>query len=294
MPITAPGLGEACGGVGRARGDPEVGDLHLSLRREEHVARLDVAVHDAVAVREVEARGDLGRDPGRVHRREAALCPEDVAERLALDVLHDDEVRAVLLAVVVDADDVGVVEPRRVLRLAAEPLDEAGVARELGEEDLDRDLAVELPVARQEDVGHAAPRDRPLDLVAVREDVSDLGHREITVPRASPRRRRMVVCGIGGSRVSRMLTHRARRGAPARRSARRPAHRWLRSRTIPPCSTITATAYPGRFGRRERDEPRVRIAAVDLRGPGLAGDRDPGDLRGGAGAALRRPRPSSR
>ena len=78
----------------------------------------------------------------------------------ALHVLHDDEVRAVLLAPVVDADDVGVVEARGVLRLPAEPLDEARVAGELGEEHLDRDAAVELPVASEEDVGHAARRDR--------------------------------------------------------------------------------------------------------------------------------------
>ena len=62
-----------------------------------------------------------------------------------------------LLAPVVDRDDVGVVEARRVLGLAAEPLDEAGVARELGEQHLDRDPAVELSVVREEHVGHARP-----------------------------------------------------------------------------------------------------------------------------------------
>ena len=73
MPITAPVCGEACVGV-VGRGDAEVGDLHLALRRDEHVARLDVAVHDAVAVREGERVGDLGRDPGRVHRPGARPC----------------------------------------------------------------------------------------------------------------------------------------------------------------------------------------------------------------------------
>ena len=71
---------------------------------------------------------------------------------------------------VVDADDVGVVEVGRGLRLAAEPLDEAGVSGVLGEQHLHRDRPIEQPVAGQEDVGHAAPPDPALDLVAVVED----------------------------------------------------------------------------------------------------------------------------
>ena len=53
---------------------------------------LHVAVHDAVAVRERERVGDVGRDAGRFHRRRAwPYVLDHVAERLAVDVLHHDE-----------------------------------------------------------------------------------------------------------------------------------------------------------------------------------------------------------
>ena len=64
VPITAPVWVRPCVGVGRVRRDAEVGDLHLPGRGDEHVARLDVAVHDAVAVREGERVGDLGARSG--------------------------------------------------------------------------------------------------------------------------------------------------------------------------------------------------------------------------------------
>jgi hypothetical protein len=56
------------------------------------------------------------------------------------------------------------------LGLAAEALDEVGVDGELGEQDLDRDLAVEQEVLREEHVGHAAAPDAFVDLVPVVDD----------------------------------------------------------------------------------------------------------------------------
>ena len=58
----------------------------------------------------------------------------------------------------------------RRLRLAAEPLDEVGVGGELGEQHLDRHLAIEQQIARDEHVGHAAATDALVDLVAVVEN----------------------------------------------------------------------------------------------------------------------------
>ena len=52
--------------------------------------------------------------------------------------------------------------------------------------------------------------------------------------------------------------------------------------TRPPCSTSDRDRDGRRIGRREPDEPRVRLAlAAQLGGPGLAGGRDAGDLRPG-------------
>ena len=64
-------------------GDAEVGDLHLALRRDQHVAGLDVAVDDAVAVGEVEGAGDVGGDVGRPVGVQRALGPQDLGQAAA-------------------------------------------------------------------------------------------------------------------------------------------------------------------------------------------------------------------
>ena len=69
---------------------------------------------------------------------------------------------------VVDADDVGVLEPGGRLGLAAEALDELGVLGEAAVQQLQRDLAPELLVLGEEHVGHPAraePRDEPVAAV---------------------------------------------------------------------------------------------------------------------------------
>ena len=149
------GLGQVgLGAPGDGLGDAEVGHLHLTARRDQDVARLDVAVHHPVAVGEAERGGhvcgDLRRPPG-VQR---TLGAHDLRQAAALHVLHDDEVGARLLAPVVDGHHVGVVEVGGRLGLAAEPLHEGRVLGVLGEEHLDRHGSVQQQVAGQVDVGH--------------------------------------------------------------------------------------------------------------------------------------------
>ena len=91
---------------------------------------------------------------------------DELLERPSLDVLHDDEVRAVGLAAVEDRDDVRMREPGRVRRLAAEALDELLVVRVARVEHLDGDPAAELLVLREVDVGHAAAAELARDAVA--------------------------------------------------------------------------------------------------------------------------------
>ncbi len=65
---------------------------------------------DAGAVRGDERLGELRTEPHDVGRRQG-IGP-DIAERLPLDELHDEEIAAVLLVEIVDGGDVRVVEPR--------------------------------------------------------------------------------------------------------------------------------------------------------------------------------------
>ena len=87
---------------------------------DEHVLRLDVAVHDAalVRVRERAAQGEA--DPQHVAVGEQPLGAEFV-DRAAVDELGDEVARRVVLAGVEDRDDPGMVEPAGGERLALRP-----------------------------------------------------------------------------------------------------------------------------------------------------------------------------
>ncbi len=134
--------------------------------------RLDVAVDDAVAVRVAERREDLPRIRDRHGHRAQAARADELLERAALDVLHDDEVGAVELASVEDRDDVRVREARGVRRLAPEALDELLVVRVPRVQHLDRDTAAEFLVLGEVDVGHAAAAELARDAVTPREERS--------------------------------------------------------------------------------------------------------------------------
>ena len=104
-------------------GQPEVGQervLGAVLARDEDVAGLDVAVHEAVPVRLVERAGDLRDDADRplgLERRSASRIAPQVG---ALDVAHRHVEQPVLLAGVEDLDGVRVVDRGRQPALALE------------------------------------------------------------------------------------------------------------------------------------------------------------------------------
>ena len=70
--------------------------------------------------------------------------------------LHQQVIKAVGLAEVIDGDDVGMVEPRQRLRLARETLGKARVFLLLAGQDFQRHEAVEPRLARLIDHAHAA------------------------------------------------------------------------------------------------------------------------------------------
>jgi len=87
-------------------GQPEVEHLRAA-RREEDVRRLDVAMHDALAVCGVQGVGNSEcdvNDDGHIHR----AASESRLEGLAFEQLHRDEWR--IGADIVDRADIGVVE----------------------------------------------------------------------------------------------------------------------------------------------------------------------------------------
>ena len=139
---------------------------------EQNVLRLDVAVDDTVRVCAGERARDRGPDLGNVPERKRALTGNALLERLALDVLEDDELAAVLLAAVKHGDDVRVSQLSRGPGLVREALERLLVSRLVFVEDLERDGALEHRVEGAKDGRHPAPADDALDLVPTGEKVA--------------------------------------------------------------------------------------------------------------------------
>jgi hypothetical protein len=161
--------GGQVGPLGRL-GDAEVGDDHATGGRQQHVGRLDVAVDDAGPVGDDQGLGDAGPDPGRLGLVERAPV-EELAERLAVDQLHDDGLESGGRAGVVDRDDRGMGQAGRGEGLGAEPGDERGVLDQVLEQDLHRHGAVEDLVAGLPDAGHAPCGEGVVEAVAPGEEV---------------------------------------------------------------------------------------------------------------------------
>ena len=147
--------------------DAEVGDLHVTVRADENVCGLHVAVHHTIAMGEGESGSHLDSNVTGLVGGQLALHAQDVGEGAALHVFHGHEVGVTAAAPVIDPDDVGVIQVGGRLGFAAESLDKSGVGGELGEQHLDGDRSVEQKVAGQKDVGHATTADAAFDLVAV-------------------------------------------------------------------------------------------------------------------------------
>ena len=95
-----------------------------------------------------------------------SVALQQLRSRVPLDVLHDDEVAPLVDPGVIDLDDVGVDQLRDRERLTAEAGDEPLVVGEVLGEDLDGDLALEDPVGRPVDGGHATRPEAVAELIA--------------------------------------------------------------------------------------------------------------------------------
>ncbi len=144
-------------GVGRGAGDPEVGHACLAVVVDQDVRGLDVAVHDAVLVGELERPRGLDADAHGEPEWQLAVSGDDLLQVRAVDQAHDDEVAAHLVgAGVMDRDDVRVEERGRVPRLPPESLDERVILRIRRSKDLDGHLPCQHLVLCPIHDGHTA------------------------------------------------------------------------------------------------------------------------------------------
>jgi hypothetical protein len=107
-------------------GDPEVHDLGAAVPEQHDVGGLQVPVHHALAVGEVEGLRHL-HDDGRGDPGLERSAPDRGLQRLPLDESHGEVRHALDAAPLEDADDVGMVQGAADLGLAQEALQELRV-----------------------------------------------------------------------------------------------------------------------------------------------------------------------
>ena len=152
-------LRDAAGHLGQA----EVEQLGAGLGQH-HVGRLQVPMHDPGAMREGQALGNLDRAGDRLRRIHRSLR-QPRRQRGAVELLHHQEHRAVLLADVVQRADVGMGEGGNRRRFPFEARPPSGVVAELPRQHLDGDAALEPGVPGGVDLAHATGAQRIRDLV---------------------------------------------------------------------------------------------------------------------------------
>ena len=116
---------------------------------EHDVARLEVAMNHALAVRGVQGAGDLDSDAQRFGHRQRSVA-EALFQAFALQMFHHQELLRVLTTDVVERADVRVVQAGNGPRFTFEAIGETDGA------DLNGYGAVKAGVARLIDVSHAA------------------------------------------------------------------------------------------------------------------------------------------
>ena len=142
----------------------------MAVGADQYVAGLHVAVNQTIAVGEGERSGYVGGYFGGPVGLQWTIGPEDLSEAPSVDVLHDDEVRALLLAPVEDTHHIGMIQVGRRLGLASKPLHKIGISGEFVEQDLDSHRTIQKEIAREKDIGHTSPSDLSLELVPPVED----------------------------------------------------------------------------------------------------------------------------
>ena len=113
-------------------------------------------MHDVLAVGDGKRLADLAADFGDLTLVDGAALLDRAFQVGAAHVFHDDEVRALVLAPVVDVHDVGALQVGRRSRFLFEAGGEFGVGGVLGQHDLHGYGAAENLVLRLVHLGHAA------------------------------------------------------------------------------------------------------------------------------------------
>ncbi len=163
----------------RAR-DAEIGDARFAVFGHQHVRGFQVAVDDAALMRGRKAERELAHDLDRIFGRQDAFRIEQPLQRLARHEIHADQPDLAMPHEIVDAHDVRARHLPRQQQLLAETLERVGPAGELGPQQFQRDIDIELHVVRVIDDAHAAHAEQAHDAKTIGDDIAGpkLRHRE--------------------------------------------------------------------------------------------------------------------
>jgi len=121
-------------------------------------------VGHAVAVRLVERAGNLNPILQYLNRWQRSLF-QSLGQRLAVQVFHDNEINAVLVADVVQRADVRMIQAGNNFGLALEALTACRIVSKMRRKNLDSDGAVQARVPRPIYFPHSTSTQRSDDLV---------------------------------------------------------------------------------------------------------------------------------
>ena len=122
-------------------------EVGIVIGVEQHVARPNVAMDDALAMGGAERRPDLLR-PVQRDRGADVAARQPIGEASARHHAHDQVGGIRLTPPVDECDDVRLLEARDAARIGIEATDEVGIVRDLPAEHLDHDLAFGVWVDR--------------------------------------------------------------------------------------------------------------------------------------------------
>ena len=156
--------------VGELRGheprETEVEDLDGAALGDEDVRRLHVAVHDAAAVGVLEPFADIDREIQLPRQAHLLGAPQPPLQILPVQVLHREVGLPLVLAEIVDGDDVLVRQLTGGARLPKEALAHFRVRLDGAGNDLDGDDALDERIEGAVDDTHAALPKLLLELIA--------------------------------------------------------------------------------------------------------------------------------
>jgi hypothetical protein len=150
-------------------GDAEVRQHGGAVGLEQDVAGLDVAMHEALGVGEIEPARDVAGDVERLGDRQSGL--DTLAQRATGNELRGEVVHRAVRADVEHRHQVRMTELGRDPAFLEEAVGELGVRGQRRRHHLERDFAIERFLHGEEHRRHAAFSDRPQDAVAGNGDI---------------------------------------------------------------------------------------------------------------------------